>query len=75
MPFGTNAYFIDGFFIRWSGSILYQSIYLSRSLEFRKRGSLPKGTSFMCSLKAFLNTNVVSFLGKKNTRNKISITL
>ena len=46
-------------------STRHQSIYLSQRLEVWKSGSLLKGTPCMYSLRAFLNTNVVSFSGKK----------
>ena len=47
MPYGTEAYFIDGFLIRWNGSTLHQSIYLNRCLEFRK-GVHYKKVHFVC---------------------------
>ena len=33
MAYGRKGYFISGFLIRWSGSTLHRSIYLSRQLE------------------------------------------
>ena len=36
MPYGTMEYFVDEFLVRWSGSTLHKSIYLSQQLELRK---------------------------------------
>ena len=69
----TEAYFIEGFLIRWSCSTLHQSIYLSRRLEFRNKAHITeRDILYVCmTLGKILNINAISFLGKKNKHANI----
>ena len=58
-----------GIFYRWIANkvewFYYIPNYLFKlTIRIQKRGSLPKGTSFIYSLNTFVNTNVVSIFGK-----------
>ena len=64
MPLGTKTHFIDRFLIRWSGSTLHRSIYLSQQLGFRNVHLLciALGHFLILMQYLFLEKNMISLL-------------